>query len=1824
MAHPFGHYSAFAGGLANPSSIPEETRPDRLRSALGRVAARRAVRRTRDFGNPAAPRPVHFEQLESRYLLSADLMPLSFDMSEADDDVTLRLDPGSQLLRIFNSHTASIVAESALEATDEVVVRGSERSERFRIDFDVAFWLPKGIRFHAGLGADDLLIENGAFDAVEYRLSGPDAGSVSAVAAEHATSISFAGLEQLADYSTADERSVSDDTGLGQTISLGDDGDAANGVTAIDSAGTQGFTSLRISNPLSSLTIDAGEGDDTVRIGALDTGLAAAVVLLGGSGNDTLVGADQSNTWLITGQNAGSVNGASFAEFENLTGGAGDDRFVFAGGTISGTIDGGGGTNTFDYSAASRPVTVDLAAASATSVGAFVGISAFLGGSGSDTLTGPAAGAQWRISGQDSGTVGNTSFAGFENLAGGGGDDDFVLEALGSVTGGIDGGQGDDAIHGPDVAAVFAVTAADAGAVNGSAFMSVENLFGGIRDDEFAYAFGAFLSGAAAGGAGLDRLRAGNERNAWKLLSSGSGTLNGRTFTGFESLEGGSGEDTLVGPSPDTTWTVDAPGAGNVAGITFTGFEFLEGAADNEDTFIFTGAGSVSGGIEGGAGGFDVVELTGGSYTTLVHEAYGPDSGLITYGDSTLLYTGLEPANSGTATEITLIYSDAGETIEISDTNAAGDKKMEVKSTTGTAETFNIDNADAVTKLTIVTKGGADKITIKSVDSTFAGNIIIQAGDDNDTIDIQTDIGAGTVTAEGGKGDDTYVFGASFGDVVIVENMGEGTDKIDFTGHSGTLTVKADKTEITSSVVGNKLTQGTEVAEEIDVKLTTLAGQQTDKLKSAVNDLKAFIDKLNSGVGAVSALTNQLPLVGGAISGGLDDIVNFTKSAEEFANNVVAKITAFEADATPTLGELVALIDGIAVLPAGFTTFKFDASTDYRGAGTAKAVPDASGQLELILDIDFLAEATKTIELDLGQNALDFGIAIDANLKLDGKLEGDFKFGLSTEVVPSAFLIPGSSVKASVDAKATLDAASVNLGFLEAKITTGEAKFNGSVTVTLDDPDLDGSVTLSELTTKTVDDLTTVATASTFSANATATVDAGVKIGVTPLASATFSMSLPGGSIFGTGSEPAVPTVKFETTDGGGLTNLLDFSNIGPNEVAGMLGQVLDTFTLLAGSKLLEAEIPFTGTTLGDVLDFATNFRTRVLDPLFESGSLLRPDNDGDGTADFKFSSIQDLVGNLATNLGLGGLTSSYDPASKELAFKIEFARGIAFGEADVATTQAGATGKNEIQTVTINAVKDINGTADDLLTDTFRLAFPDANGALEFTAPIAFDADAATVDAKLEALKGINLGNGASNNVKVSKSGSIYTIEFQNALKEKNVAQLQSDASQLSGVYPLTFSLIKLGDLGGIDTSSTFSMAAALKAGLTFGIDLDPSTSIEITPPVFDPDTDEMVVGAQKTEGSNKVQVVTVHNATFGTYQLIYDGPTAGTGDVALTGDIQWDASAAAVDDALDALVGGDANVSVVKTTSGNDSIYTITFADAQTPEKVLAADISKLKGASDGILSASGQFKFNLFNDAVTIDDPDGGDPLTGLTDAKTQLDGLVTINVARNTAFTSLSDLAGAIQTTVDAQLIANGFTLGFLDTGTIAKDATFTASSTPFTKLGNDLAYKIFAGGKEISGRLRAYDVLDGSAGGQLDATELSATVDELKLIAALDKSIDTALKNAGLGSISSKFPIPSTMESSRSRRWAATCSSSSIRRSRSTPAAAGSRSTRPTRRYRFSISSRPRRAGAISRSWPISPTRPIRSSASSARRRASTARSRTTSSSRSTSTARMSR
>jgi hypothetical protein len=77
------------------------------------------------------------------------------------------------------------------------------------------------------------------------------------------------------------------------------------------------------------------------------------------------------------------------------------------------------------------------------------------------------------------------------------------------------------------------------------------------------------------------------------------------------------GDDELIGPASDSTWTIDGFNSGLVAGVDFSGIENLTGSADNEDTFLLEGTGSLSGLLEGGAAGFDSLVLTSGVFDTV-------------------------------------------------------------------------------------------------------------------------------------------------------------------------------------------------------------------------------------------------------------------------------------------------------------------------------------------------------------------------------------------------------------------------------------------------------------------------------------------------------------------------------------------------------------------------------------------------------------------------------------------------------------------------------------------------------------------------------------------------------------------------------------------------------------------------------------------------------------------------------------------------------------------------------------------------------------------------------------------------------------------------------------------------------------------------------------------------------------------------------------------------------------------------------------------------------------------------------------------------------
>ncbi len=316
-----------------------------------------------------------------------------------------------------------------------------------------------------------------------------------------------------------------------------------------------------------------GKGaEDTFTVSAVP---AFAVSLQGFGGLDRIIGPDDDTLWKITGTSAGTLAGTiTFGTVENLTGGAGDDRFVFlASKSIGGQIDGGAGNNILDYSTYKSVVTANLQTGLITGARGFANIASLIGGSALDKIIGANTANVWNISGANSGDIGGMAFTGFENLTGGSDDDSFVFADAGSLRGKIDGGvgadtldyttvaanltvnlqikiatrtggwlnlenfvggQGTNALIGRNAASTWTLSSLDAGTVTGGfSFAGFQNLTGGTLADLFDLTAGGEWSGLLDGGAGLDSLTS-SSGGVYINTGLNAGTLNGRAFRNVE------------------------------------------------------------------------------------------------------------------------------------------------------------------------------------------------------------------------------------------------------------------------------------------------------------------------------------------------------------------------------------------------------------------------------------------------------------------------------------------------------------------------------------------------------------------------------------------------------------------------------------------------------------------------------------------------------------------------------------------------------------------------------------------------------------------------------------------------------------------------------------------------------------------------------------------------------------------------------------------------------------------------------------------------------------------------------------------------------------------------------------------------------------------------------------------------------------------------------------------------------------------------------------------------------------------------------------------
>lgn len=288
------------------------------------------------------------------------------------------------------------------------------------------------------------------------------------------------------------------------------------------------------------------------------------------AGSDTLTGINNTNRWEITSKNAGAVvsvfSTMNFSGYENLIGGTASDTFKFFGsGFVTGSVNGGQGNNTLDYSPRTDGIVLNLQNNTATAIGnGFLLIQNLIGSSSTtssafDTLIGANINSDWTITAANSGNLnGSFYFSSVENLSGGTLNDTYRFMPVGFVSGVVNAGLGYNTLdyssrnNGIVVGlqqtlnTVVNVYTSSASAIGGG-YAYISNLIGTSDVDTLTGANSTTLT------------------NTWTITDRNTGNVNGNfNFTGIENLKGGTGVDIfrMMDQNSLITGTIDGNSSG--------------------------------------------------------------------------------------------------------------------------------------------------------------------------------------------------------------------------------------------------------------------------------------------------------------------------------------------------------------------------------------------------------------------------------------------------------------------------------------------------------------------------------------------------------------------------------------------------------------------------------------------------------------------------------------------------------------------------------------------------------------------------------------------------------------------------------------------------------------------------------------------------------------------------------------------------------------------------------------------------------------------------------------------------------------------------------------------------------------------------------------------------------------------------------------------------------------------------------------------------------------------------------------------------------------
>ncbi|MDQ0423557.1 Ca2+-binding RTX toxin-like protein [Peteryoungia aggregata LMG 23059] len=638
--------------------------------------------------------------------------------------------------------------------------------------------------------------------------------------------------------------------------------------------------------------LEAGAGDDRL------VGGSGADILDGGDGFDRVDydGAYAVTINFLTGLHSGAAVGDTLISIEAIMGSRGADTVISGGEAVF--FDGGSGVDTVDYSSSSSAVVVTLGSEGHTTIGA----------------GGDAEGDQYldveRVIGSDLDDTLSSSVAG-HTLAGGGGDDTYIVNGSTNVAIVEEGDAGTDEVRvvasytlGANLENLTHVGTGNVTLTGNEANNVIvsgvgnQNLLGGAGDDELRAGAGddVLTGGAGAdlldGGAGFDYARYLGSTAVRIDLKTGlhTGEAENDTFVSIEGFIGSSFADTFVSGAEMVSFdgsagvdTVDYSSSMaavtvslGAAGVTTTGvggdaqgdqlvnIETVIGSAFN-DTLSSAIAGHS---LMGGAG--NDVYIIGASTVTVTEAANGGVDEVRTSTGPYTLGQNLENLTYTGTANVTLTGNDLNNIITSGDGNqilvgGAGDDQL----IGGNGNDTLRGDAGNDTLL-----GGADNDIL--IGGAGADTLNGGAGFDNASyagaaavaINLKTSVHTGEAANDTFVGIEGYI-GSSFADTfvsgaeMVVFDGAAGVDTVDYSSSMAAVTVSLGAAGVTTTGVGGDA-QGDQL-----VNIETVIGS-------------AFNDTLSSAIAGHSLMGgagNDVYIIGAstvtvteAANGGVDEV----------------------------------------------------------------------------------------------------------------------------------------------------------------------------------------------------------------------------------------------------------------------------------------------------------------------------------------------------------------------------------------------------------------------------------------------------------------------------------------------------------------------------------------------------------------------------------------------------------------------------------------------------------------------------------------------------------------------------------------------------------------------------------------------------------------------------------------------------------------------------------------------------------------------------------------------------------------------------------------